>query len=185
MVLDESLRPAPPGAIGDLYVAGAGLAAGYWRDPERTAAAFRARPGRAGERMYRTGDLARLGDDGLVYFHGRRDSQVKSRGYRIELGEIEAALHTLPGLQECAVVALDAGGFEGAVLCCAYAPATGHQPSAASLRRDLSRLLPGYMLPARWLALDRLPHNANGKADRPRLKALFEARPETDAAQTA
>src|SRR5207253_180109 len=85
LVLDEYLRPLPPGEVGDLYIRGVGLSPGYWRDPEKTNAAF-TRVG-ACDRVYRTGDLARVGDDGLVYFEGRVDSQVKSRGYRIELGE--------------------------------------------------------------------------------------------------
>ena len=175
LVLDESLQPVPPGATGDLYIAGVGLALGYWRDPERTGAAFISRPERPSERLYRTGDLARIGDDGLVYFLGRKDSQIKSRGYRIELGEIETALNTIPGLEESAVVGVDAGGFEGALICGAYVPVAGTDVTPAMLRRELARLVPGYMLPARWLALDRLPSNANGKIDRPRLRELFAA----------
>jgi amino acid adenylation domain-containing protein len=185
LVLDGSMQTAPRGEIGDLYIAGAGLARGYWRDPERTAAAFVAHPQRPSERIYKTGDLARIADDGLVYFLGRSDSQVKSRGYRIELGEVEAAVNTIAGVQECAVVAIDTGGFEGAVICCAWVPTPGCEASAASLRRELGRIIPGYMLPARWLALDQFPRNANGKADRPRLKELFEERSSADAAQTA
>jgi acyl-coenzyme A synthetase/AMP-(fatty) acid ligase len=174
LVLGASGTPVRQGETGDLYIAGVGLAAGYWRDPERTAAAFVAHPERPGERAYRTGDLARVGEDGLVYFLGRSDSQIKSRGYRIELGEIEAALNTLRGVQECAVVAIDTGSFEGAVIGCAYVPASGCDAAPTTLKRDLASLVPPYMLPVQWLVLDRLPRNANGKTDRRRLKDALE-----------
>ena len=99
-MLDGDLRPTPPGEIGDLYIAGQGLSPGYWRDTEKTAAAFLQDPRApldAAARIYRTGDLARVDEEGLVRFLGRADSQIKSRGYRIELGEIETALNTLEG----------------------------------------------------------------------------------------
>jgi amino acid adenylation domain-containing protein len=175
LVLDEARRPVAPGEAGDLYIRGAGLSPGYWRDPERTAAAFLPDPRAADPagRVYRTGDRARLGPDGLVYFLGRADSQVKSRGYRIELGEIEAALHGVETLQESAVVALPSGGFEGVTLCCAYAPAPGAQVTPLALRQALGRRLPAYMLPSRWMALASLPKNASGKIDRRRLAEAF------------
>ena len=174
-VLDEARGPVAPGVVGELYIGGVGLSPGYWRDPEKTAAAFVTTGD--GRRLYRTGDLARVDAEGLVYFLGRADSQVKSRGYRIELGEIEAALHHLPELQEAAVVAVDTNGFEGAMICCAYAPAPGAGVTAASLRRALAALLPAYMLPARWRRLECLPKNVNGKIDRPALRAAFAASP--------
>jgi amino acid adenylation domain-containing protein len=175
LVLDESLRPSPAGEIGTLYIGGAGLSPGYWRDQEATRAAFVPDPRSAGGsgRIYRTGDLARMGPDGLCYFIGRADSQVKSRGYRIELGEIESALHAMPGVQECAVVAISSSGFETTLICGAYAPRTA-ELSPASLREQLRSLVPDYMLPARWKAFDRLPKNVNGKVDRRMLKELFQ-----------
>jgi amino acid adenylation domain-containing protein len=185
LVLNESFEPTAPGEVGDLYIAGVGLAQGYWRDPERTAQAFVAHPQRPGQRVYKTGDLAKRGADGLLYFLGRSDSQIKSRGYRIELGEIEAALNTLAGLQQSAVVAINRGGFEGAVICCAYVPSAGSSATPATIRRALGALVPSYMLPARWMAFDQLPTNANGKIDRRRLKDLFEHEVETHAAQAA
>jgi amino acid adenylation domain-containing protein len=174
LVLSESLQPLPRGETGDLCIGGTGLSPGYWRDPERTDAAFIPNPRCSSERIYRTGDLARVGDDGLVYFVGRTDSQIKSRGYRIELGEIEAALSAVGELQESAVVAVNTDGFEGTTICCAYVPAAGNAVTAAHLRRELNKRLPGYMLPARWLAFDQFPKNANGKTDRRRLKEAFE-----------
>ena len=175
LVLDAALTPVPPGARGDLYIRGVGLSPGYWKDEARTAAAFVYPPGRheAAHRMYKTGDLARIGEDGLVRFLGRADSQVKSRGHRIELGEIETAMHASADVAAAAVVALPTSRFEGVLICCAYVPARGTEPSSASLRRFLAARLPAYMLPARWLAVDRLPTNANGKTDRQALRELF------------
>jgi amino acid adenylation domain-containing protein len=159
---------------GELCIAGAGLSPGYWRDPAKTAAAFVPHPQRPGERMYRTGDLGRQRADGLFELAGRADSQIKSRGYRIELGEIEAALGTLPGLRESAVVAIPTDGFEQWLICCAYVTLPGTALTPASLRSALARLVPAYMLPARWQELEALPRNANGKVDRPRLKQEFQ-----------
>jgi acyl-coenzyme A synthetase/AMP-(fatty) acid ligase len=178
LVLNERLEPVPPGEVGELYIRGVGLSPGYWRDPERTAAAFLPRPGAVdpADRLYKTGDLARIGkDDGLVYFLGRADSQIKSRGYRIELGEIEAALNAIDGLQEAAVLGIPTGGFEGTVIACAYAPLPGRDVSPASLRKALGALLPTYMIPSRWLVAGSLPKNANGKIDRRALREKFRA----------
>lgn len=184
LLLDEQLRPVAAGETGELYIRGAGVSPGYWRDPEKTRSAFLPYPGSAdpAERIYRTGDLARRGGDGLFYFVGRADTQIKCRGYRIELGEIETALHSLPGVQEGAVVAIPSTGFEGWAICCAYVPAPGSGASPESLRRDLAGLLPNYMLPARWREYAALPKNDNGKTDRPRLKEDF-LRPESSEAR--
>ncbi len=170
LVLDQALQPVPVGEIGDLYIRGVGLSPGYWRDPGKTRAAFLPNPADATDRIYRTGDLARVGPDGLVYFLGRADAQIKSRGYRIELGEIEAALQSLPELVESVVVALPTDGFEGTVISCAYVPRPGASVTALSLRRELGKLLPAYMLPSVWRASNALPRNANGKIDRRRIK---------------
>jgi amino acid adenylation domain-containing protein len=177
VVLDDRLQPAPVGEVGDLYIAGVGLSPGYWRDPEKTRAAFVPDPrgSGSGARIYKTGDLARLGPDGLVYYRGRADTQIKSRGFRIELGEIEAALHTLGCLHESAVVAVPSDGFEGMAICCAFVPGAAGGVTAARLREGLAKLVPNYMLPSRWLALDVLPKNANGKIDRPCLRKAFLA----------
>jgi amino acid adenylation domain-containing protein len=175
LVLDADLRPVPPGELGDLYIRGVGLSQGYWQDPERTAAAFLPDPDprHAGGRLYRTGDLASVGPDGLLYFHGRSDQQIKSRGYRIELGEIEAGLDALGALRECAVVGLPSEGFEGTLICCAFVPAPGRDVTAAQLKAALARRLPAYMIPARWTRIDALPRNANGKVDRALVRQVF------------
>jgi len=176
LVLDEQLRPAPDGRVGDLYIRGVGLSPGYWNDPDKTREAFVEGPsidGRWG-RIYRTGDLAWRDANGQICFAGRADTQIKSRGYRIELGEIETCLGTLASIRESAVVAISTNGFEGAMICCAYVPAAGADATPVSLRQSLGRLLPVHMLPSRWMAFDRLPRNGNGKIDRASLKQLFE-----------
>lgn len=171
-VLDEQGQPLPPGQVGEICIGGVGLSAGYWRDPDKTAAAFITTAD--GERLYRTGDLGRVDDEGLVHFLGRADSQIKSRGYRIELGEIEAAVSALDCLRECAVVALPGEGFDGAVIHCAYVPIADARVTPAALRRELEQVLPRYMLPARWTHFGELPKNANGKTDRRRLRELLQ-----------
>jgi len=118
------------------------------------------------------GDLARSLASGDIEYLGRVDHQVKIRGFRIELGEIEAALHPLASLRESAVVAIQSEGFEGWLICCAYVPAE-QDVSPNGLRKRLSELVPGYMLPARWMRYDALPKNDNGKIDRPRLRNAF------------
>jgi len=186
LVLNERLERVPPGEVGDLYIRGVGLSPGYWRDPEKTRAAFLPSPfaSAPADRIYRTGDLARIGDDGLVYFLGRADSQIKSRGYRIELGEIETALSALTCLRECAVVAVSTDDFAGTAICCAYVPSPGVAVTPGELRNALGKVLPAGMLPSRWMAFDRLPRNANGKVDRRQLQEAF-AKHETLAARPA
>ena len=175
LVLDEQLQPVVDDEIGELYIRGVGLSPGYWRDPEKTQRAFLPCPGAtdSGDRMYKTGDLVRRAPDGLFHFVGRADTQIKSRGYRIELGEIEAALHSVSDLQESAVLAIKSEGFEGWLICCAYVPAAGRKISLVELRKRVAALVPGYMIPARWLCLDVLPKNDNGKIDRPVLRNHF------------
>jgi len=180
LILDDQQRPVSPGEVGNLYIRGVGLSPGYWRDPEKTRAAFLPNPFSSdpADRIYRTGDLAKIGDDRLVYFLGRADSQIKSRGYSIELGEIDNALSAITLLQEGAVVAIPTDGFEGTAICCAYVPRP-HAPVAvtpAELRKELAKLLPAPMLPSRWLEFARLPRNANGKVDRRALQEAFAQR---------
>jgi acyl-coenzyme A synthetase/AMP-(fatty) acid ligase len=177
LVLGKDLKPVAPGHVGDLFIRGAGVSAGYWNDPERTAGAFLPNPGSSDpdDRLYRTGDLARVGSDGQVYFVGRADAQIKSRGYRIEPGEIESALSALDAVQEAAVVGIPSNGFEGTLIACAFAQLPGRSVSPADLRKALSARVPVYMLPTRWMTLPALPKNASGKIDRRALRELFTA----------
>jgi amino acid adenylation domain-containing protein len=175
LVLDSEFQPASPGQTGELYISGIGLSPGYWRDPDKTASAFVFRSDDQGQqqRIYKTGDLASTDEDGLVYFLGRSDTQIKSRGYRIELGEIEAAFNAIDLVQNCAIVAIPSQGFEGTAVCCAYVPKNGSSVSPADLRKQAVQLLPNYMLPGRWKQLSQLPKNPNGKIDRPALQEMF------------
>jgi non-ribosomal peptide synthetase component F len=174
LVLDDSGSPTPVGEVANLYIRGVGVSPGYWNDPEKTASVFLSDPAHLAHRMYKTGDLARVESDGLVYFNGRSDRQVKSRGYRVELDEIEVALHTIPSLQESAVVAVGVDGFEGVAICCAFVSAAGYTVTPEHLRQSLSRTVPGYMLPGKYLALDALPKTPNGKIDHPQLRERFK-----------
>ncbi|HEU4538637.1 MAG TPA: amino acid adenylation domain-containing protein, partial [Polyangiaceae bacterium] len=164
-VLDEAFEPAPIGVPGALYIGGVGLAREYWRDPERTRASFVTHP-RTGERLYRTGDLGRHRRGGVIEFLGRKDSQVKIRGYRIELGEIESVLAKHPGL-EAAVVTAHAPPAGPAArpdkrLVAYYVPRSP-APAEQELVAWLRAKLPEYMVPAAYVALERLPLSANGK----------------------
>lgn len=175
LVLDEERRPLPDGESGQIFISGVGLSPGYWRDAEKTEAAFVPDPRRSG-RIYATGDLGWIDENGLARYVGRMDSQIKHRGYRIELGEIEGALDAIGDLRESAVVAVATEGFEGTAICCAYVPSEPEM-TPARLRSALGRLLPPYMLPTRWRAFDALPKNPNGKIDRRALREGFEAEP--------
>ncbi|MDB9346326.1 non-ribosomal peptide synthetase [Nodularia spumigena] len=172
-VLDKHLQPVPVGVPGELYIAGAGLARGYWQRPELTAEKFKTPPLCASaslreSTLYKTGDRVRYLPDGNIEYLGRLDHQVKIRGYRIELGEIEALLSEYLEIQESVVIASETSSGDKNLV--AYiAPKSINIPD---LRHDLAEKLPGYMIPAYFMTLDALPRNLNGKIDRQALPTV-------------
>ncbi|MFI6451109.1 amino acid adenylation domain-containing protein [Streptosporangium amethystogenes] len=176
-VLDEHLRPVPPGMTGEIHLGGDRLARGYLGRPGLTADRFLPDPyGESGARMYRTGDLGRWLPSGDLCFLGRRDLQVKVRGYRVELPEIESVLAGQPGIAH-AVVELRADRLVGYVV----AETAGDRSSVSELRARLGERLPEYMIPGRFVWLDELPLKSHGKVDRARLPEPDEARPDQEA----
>ncbi len=169
-VLDDRLEPVPVGALGEIVIAGHGLARGYLGRALLTAAAFVPDPHapEAGARMYRTGDLARFLADGRLEFAGRLDQQIKIRGFRIEPGEVEAVLQRLDGVDEAVVQArTDPGGH--AVLVAWVVPASAVEDTR--LRRTLETELPPHMVPSVLVPLEVMPRTPHGKLDRKALPA--------------
>ncbi len=162
-VLDSALRPVPLGVAGELFIAGRQLAHGYLNRPGLTADRFHADPyGTPGSRMYATGDLVRWTESGDLDYLGRVDDQVKVRGHRIELGEVEAALVRLPGVSSAAAAVRDTRLI-------GYLVPGGAEPT--ELRAALRQVLPDYLVPTVFVALDVLPTTPNGKIDRRALPA--------------
>ncbi len=166
-VLDHRLNPVPTGVVGELYLAGPGLARGYFGDAAATAAAFLPDPwGPPGERMYRTGDLARRRNDGSLEFHGRTDDQVKVRGVRVELGEVAVTLGRHPAVAVAAADVRDTGTGPELV---GYLVLEDAACPISDVRSFAAGLLPAQLVPSRYVVLDRLPLTRNGKIDRKRL----------------
>jgi pyochelin synthetase len=173
-VLDERLDPCPDWVPGQLYIGGAGLARGYWKDEARTRASFITHP-RTGERLYRTGDLGRWLPDANIEFLGREDLQVKIQGYRVELGEVEAVLARHPGVRDAVVAAVgEARGHKRLVAW--YVGDSRRHVEAAELRAWLEARLPDYMVPLLYVPLEALPLTVNGKVDRKALPSPESSR---------
>ncbi len=168
-ILDDELRPVPNGDPGEICIGGPGVARGYWKRPELTAARFVTDPLEPGGRLYRSGDLGRFAENGEIEFVGRIDTQAKVRGFRMELGEIEAVLLEDVGVANVAVVALGAPASHLA----AYVTLRNETAGLSKIRERLAdRMrgrLPGYMLPTYLEVLDAMPSLASGKTDRAHL----------------
>jgi amino acid adenylation domain-containing protein len=170
-ILDNHGQPCPVGVIGELYIAGVGVARGYLNQPALTAEKFVDDPfGPPGGRMYRTGDLARYLPSGDIEYLGRNDFQVKLRGFRIELGELEAALLLHPAVRECVAMVWEPTPGDARLV--AYLTrATGANATEQNLREHLQARVPAFMVPAHLMWLDALPLSSNGKLDRKSLPA--------------
>ena len=166
-ILDGQLQPIAVGEPGEIFIGGEGVARGYLNRPELTAERFVPDPFSpdATARLYRTGDIGRFRTDGAIEFLGRADHQVKLHGHRIELGEIESALRQHTAVRECIVHVWEAGPDDKR-LAAYVVPVNGSAPPAAELRRFLEPKLPGHMIPAAFLWLEKMPLTPNGKIDR-------------------
>ncbi|MGI5519985.1 non-ribosomal peptide synthetase [Micromonospora sp. CA-259024] len=172
-VLDHRLDIRQPWAVGRIFIGGAGLARGYWRDDERTADRFVVHP-HTGERLYRTGDLGRYWPDGTIEFLGREDRQVKIQGFRVEPGEVEAAIRSHPAVRDC-VSCIGAGAGGTPRLLALVVPVPGEKPGEQELLAHLRGRLPAHLVPARIGVVAELPLTANGKVDTDRAVAAVDA----------
>ncbi|WP_196761521.1 non-ribosomal peptide synthase/polyketide synthase [Pseudoalteromonas luteoviolacea] len=174
-VLDKDKNQVPLGVVGELYIAGIGLARGYINKPELTAQRFieHTFDGNVQTRLYKTGDLVRYCQDGNLAYIGRTDDQVKVRGFRVELGEIEHHLRYLPQVREAAVIAVGEMHDKRLVSYVTSSSAVVNDVDSykASIKADLAKLLPDYLVPSEVVLLDELPLTSNGKLNR---KALIE-----------
>ncbi len=162
-VLDEQGRHQPIGATGELFIGGRGLADGYLNEPEMTAERFVEAPSVPGKRLYRTGDLVTFRSDGLLYFVGRRDDQVKLRGFRIELGEVINAASRQPGVLQAYAGVIELG--TGRSLCLWVRLEDASPDAVRAVHAGLSRQLPAFMVPSVVVPTDEFPLNKNGKVD--------------------
>lgn len=170
LVLDSAGQPCPPGTPGEICIAGQGLACGYYRDPELTAAMFPTIAAASGPlRIYRTGDVGVMNETGVLHFRGRADRQIKISGHRVELDEIEGAARRVPGVRDCVTLPLLAheGGqvTKIALFYLADANLPASDGDLLNVRAQLMRQLPRYLVPDVVQCIDRFPVTANGKLD--------------------
>lgn len=170
LILNENGKQAAKGEEGEICVRGASIALGYCGDSEKTAQAFRQNPQNDlwPDRIYHTGDIGCLNDDGNIIFKGRKDSMIKLHGYRIELGEIEhVAINAALGITNCCALC---NSFGDQIFLVYEAP---EKLPVKHIQAGLREKLPRYMMPARYIHLEKMPLNVNGKLDRRLLKKQF------------
>lgn len=172
-ILGENMELLPVGAVGELFIGGDLLARGYLNNEELTAAKFITSPFRENEKIYRTGDLAKWLPDGDIEFLGRIDNQVKIRGFRVELGEVERTLSRQENIQEATVITKDTL-TNNKYLVAFIVPESNAEKDITSVRNLLKEELPGYMIPAQIIFIDKIPLTANGKTDVNALKELAD-----------
>ena len=177
-VLDpDTLAPVAAGQPGELFIVGNTVAKGYFKRDDLTEAAFHSCPDEIakGQRSYRTGDEAVLGEDGMLHFRGRLDFQVKLHGFRIELGEIESALRKIDGVDDACVLPVERRGSISHLSACVagrFDDGLRDFDRSKSMKEELKKTLPAYMVPRKLVFLDELPLNVNGKVDRKKLREL-------------
>jgi amino acid adenylation domain-containing protein len=175
-VLDPQGRPLPPGVIGEIAIGGPALALGYRNRPEETAARYRADPFSSdGGRLYWTGDGGWLDGEGLLWFTGRLDGQVKINGQRVEPGEVEARLRAVPGIKEVVVEPRSRETGEGLELVAYVVAAPRAEPSVGRLHGALVETMPPALRPVAYCWLEALPLTRNGKVDRAKLPVPRES----------
>ena len=179
LVLDESGRELGTGEVGELAVRSRYISLGYWRDPERTKASFLPDPSGSDARIYLTGDLGVRRADGCLIHIGREDFQVKIRGFRIDVTEIEIVLRAIDGVDDGVVVGRQEGAGEQRLVAY-FVPATQPPPTVTKIRHELAQVLPDYMIPSAFVALDAIPQTPTGKTDRLRLPSPGRNRPNLD-----
>ncbi|MDQ6893670.1 MAG: amino acid adenylation domain-containing protein [Acidobacteriota bacterium] len=184
-ILDDEFRPVPEGVPAEIFIAGDGVARGYWKRDDLTAEMFLPDPFRSGERMYRTGDVGRFLPDGKIEHLGRRDRQVKIRGFRVELGEVEAAIESHPAVREALVEPQSyALGDTRLVAWVILEREVVTDGVAAVLRGHVTDRVPSYMVPASFVVLEKFPLTRHGKLDRGALREAADERL-ADAAEPA
>ena len=178
-ILDDAFHPVPPGVPGEIFIAGDGVARGYWNRDGLTSERFLADPfgGPVGGRMYRTGDVGRFDPEGRIMHLGRRDRQVKVRGHRVELGEIETAIERHPAVRDAVVESLDYGpGDTRLIAAVLLQPGASEAGLPLRLRAHTQGRVPAYMVPASFVVLEKFPMTPNGKLDRAALRVAAEER---------
>ena len=178
-ILDNAFHPVPPGVPGEIFIAGDGVARGYWKRDGLTSERFLADPfgGPVGGRMYRTGDVGRFDPEGRIMHLGRRDRQVKVRGHRVELGEIETAIERHPAVRDAVVESLDYGHADTRLIAAVLLqPGASEAGLPLRLRTHTQGRVPAYMVPASFVVLEKFPMTPNGKLDRAALRVAAEER---------